>query len=154
MRNCRHALVGRGSFVAIVALSGQEPYEAGGRMLVFNGRRRGKPVLFGQIYSAYPFANSFVITFTVKRIRKGSFGTALIATIPGTLRSWGNLTEIEMRLSRRFAYGGQRRSFLSAPCPAPSGFRLATFPLAHAVFGFDGGRSLGATVVRSCRVRR
>ncbi|HEV7518972.1 MAG TPA: hypothetical protein VGR07_21990, partial [Thermoanaerobaculia bacterium] len=58
LANCRAALVGRGSFQALVALSGQESYVAKGQMLVFNGLQGKTPVLLGQIYSATPFSNS------------------------------------------------------------------------------------------------
>lgn len=95
LSNCRSALVGQGSFAAHIALKGQEgaeSYEAKGRLLVFNGESKGKPVLLGQIYAAHPFATSFVITFKVSQIEKGTYGTALTATLPPALRSWGDLT--------------------------------------------------------------
>ena len=34
-------------------------------MLVFKGTKQGKAVLYGQIYTSYPFAASFLIVFTV-----------------------------------------------------------------------------------------
>jgi hypothetical protein len=87
LSNCRSSLVGRGRFTAIVGLAGQESYAASGEMLVFNGEKGGKPVLFGQIYSALPFANSFVITFKVAKIAHGTYGTSLTATLPAALRA-------------------------------------------------------------------
>jgi DNA-binding beta-propeller fold protein YncE len=155
LANCRSALVGQGSFSAQIALKGQEgeSYEAKGRLLVFNGENKGKPVLFGQIYSARPFATSFVITFEVQRIRKGAYGTALTATLPPALRSWGNLTGIEMSLARKYGFKGKKRSYISAGCPAPKGFGLASFRLARTEFSFTGGRELSSTVVGDCRVR-
>jgi hypothetical protein len=153
LANCRAALVGQGHFNAIVALEGQESYVAQGRLLVFNGSSHGKPILFGQIYSPYPFANSFVITFKVSKIAHGQYGTALTATLPTALRNWGNLTGIDMTLSRNFAYGGARRSYLTAGCPAPKGFGVAVFPLARTSFSFDGGARLSSVLSRSCKVR-
>lgn len=157
LANCRSSLVGRGTFTAEVALKGQEEsetYEATGTLLFFNGESNGKPVLFGQIYSAYPFATSFVIPFDLGQRVKGSYGTQLSATIPRALRSWGNLTEIQMRLSRRYGYRGRRRSFLSASCPTPTGLTEAVFPLARTSFDFVGGARQSLTVVRSCHVRK
>src|SRR6188474_318949 len=86
LANCRAALVGRGSFSAEIALKGQEgeSYEARGQLLVFNGEVKGKPVLFGQIYSPRPFATSFVIPFEVAELGKGAYGTVLSATLPKT----------------------------------------------------------------------
>jgi hypothetical protein len=153
LSNCRSALVGRGSFQALISLAGQESYVAKGEMLVFNGKQGKKPVLYGQIYSPRPFANSFVITFNLKDIAKGKYGTALTATLPASLRSWGSLTEIEMRLKRTFGYEGKQRSFLSAGCPAPKGFSKALFPLARTSFAFTGGLEQSLTLTRSCKAR-
>jgi hypothetical protein len=155
LSNCRSALVGRGSFSADIALSGQEgeSYEAKGQLLVFNGEAKGKPILFGQIYAAHPFATSFVITFKFSKIKKGTFGTALSATLPASLRSWGNLTGIQMTLSRRYHYKGEQRSYISAGCPAPKGFHQASFGLARTSFSFTGGKQLSSTVRETCKAR-
>lgn len=154
LANCRSALVGQGHFTAEIALGSQEPYAAQGRLLVFNGRSHGKPVLFGQIYSAHPFATSFVIIFELKKLARGSYGTALTATLPKALASWGNLTAIDMTLARRYSYGGKRHSFLSARCAAPAGFSLVAFPLARTIFTFAGDVTVRSTLTRSCRARR
>jgi hypothetical protein len=154
LKNCRASLVGRGSFAALVGLEGQESYVAKGRMVVFNSTKGGKPVLYGQIYSAYPFANSFVIVFKVDKRKKGAYGTTLTANLPASLRTWGNLTEIKMRLSRKFGYKGKARSFLSAGCPTPKGFTAAVFRLARTSFAFNGGRKVTSTLTEDCKVRR
>jgi hypothetical protein len=153
LSSCKSALVGRGSFNANIALKGQEgeSYSTTGKLLVFNGEDKGKPVLFGQIYSAHPFATSFVIVFTVAKIAKGTYGTSLTATLPKALRSWGDLTGIEMSLSRRYGYQGKQHSYISAGCPAPKGFGLASFRLARTSFGFLGGKELASTVVGDCK---
>lgn len=155
LANCKSALVGQGTFSARIALRGQEgeSYEAGGRLLLFNGEKGGKPVLYGQIYSPRPFATSFVITFEVTTISKGTYGTALTASVPRALRSWGDLTGIEMELSRKYGFKGKQRSYISAGCPAPKGFGLASFRLARTSFSFAGGKELASTVVGDCRVR-
>lgn len=147
---CRPSLVGRGRFQANIVLSGQAPYPARGRLLVFNGRSHGHPALLGQIYSGRPFATSFVIPFAVRRIARGTYGTALTASLPRTLGGWGYVTAIEMTLSRRYAYAGRRHSFISAGCPAPKGFPGAIFPLARTSFDFAGGHTLTSTLTRSC----
>jgi len=155
LSNCRPSLVGSGSFSAEIALRGQEgeSYAAKGRLLVFKGEVKGEPVLYGQIYSAHPFATSFVITFDIGQRRKGTYGTVLSATLPKALRSWGNLTGIEMSLQRRYSYKGHRHSFLAAGCPAPKGLNLASFKLARTSFSFIGGTRLSSTVLDECRVR-
>jgi hypothetical protein len=150
---CRSALVGRGTFDAEIALPGQQPYPAQGQMLAFNGRSHGKPVLFGHIYSPHPFANSFVIVFQIKHLKRGTFGTELVARLPRSLVSWGKLTGIELNLDRRYTYKGQRRSYVSAGCPAPKGSHGAPFSLARTSFGFEGGRRLDGTLIGTCTPR-
>lgn len=148
---CRPALVGRGSFDAEITLAGQDPYPIAGQLLAFNGKLRGKPVLFGQIYSPSPFATSFVIVFSIEQAAKGTYGTTLSASLPAALGRWGNLTGIKLTLSRRYSYQGRRYSYLSAGCPAPRGFQGASFSLARTSFGFAGGPTLTSTLVRNCR---
>jgi hypothetical protein len=144
LASCRSALVGDGSFEAQVALPGQESSRSKGRLLAFNGRFHGRPVLFAHIYSDYPFPTSFVIVFSIKR-SSGSFGSALVARLPAALGSWGKLTGIQLRLDRR--------GYLSAGCPAPKGFTTVPFPLARTSFGFAGGPTLRGTLTRTCRAR-
>lgn len=153
LQACAPALVGNGTFFADVILQGQEPYPSQGRLLVFNGRENGRPVLLGQIYSDQPFTNSFVIPFRLEPIRRGTYGTALVATLPRSLGSWGFVTGIEMKLTRRFHHRGRAHSYLSASCPAPKGFGGAVFPLLRTSFAFADGRKLTSTLTRSCAVR-
>lgn len=154
LAGCRHSLVGRGTFTAEISLHGQEEsYETMGKLLFFKGERKRKTVLYGQIYSAHPFATSFVIPFAIKAKRKGTYGTVLAATLPKALRSWGNLTGIEMKLKRTYGYRGHRHSFLSAGCPAPKGLRRASFKLARTSFAFSGGKKISSTVSGNCKAR-
>jgi hypothetical protein len=150
---CRSALVGDGSFSAEIALPGQPPYPVKGQLLAFNGRSKGQPVLFAQIYAPHPFATSFVIVFAIKQQGKGTYGTVLSAALPKSLGSWGRLTGIELQLSRHYSYRGASHSYLSAGCPAPAGFPGAVFPFARTSFGFDDGRTVNSTLNRSCKVR-
>lgn len=150
LASCRTALVGDGSFEAEIALPGQPAYQAKGRLLAFNGRSHGKPVLFAHIYSSHPFATSFVIVFQIKRLAKGRFGLALIARLPQAMGNWGRLTGIDLRLDRRYTYRGERHSYLSAGCPAPPGFTTADFTLVRTAFGFSDGRNMRGALTRTC----
>jgi hypothetical protein len=150
---CRPALVGEGSFEAEIALPNQPSYPTKGRLLAFNGRSHGKPVLFAQIYSPHPFATSFVIVFQIDRGGHGDFGSTLSARLPRALGSWGRLTGIELRLDRRYVAGGERHSYLSAGCPVPQGFGSVAFPLARTTFGFTGGVTMRGTLTRVCHAR-
>jgi DNA-binding beta-propeller fold protein YncE len=153
LANCRGALVGQGSFEAEVALRGQEAYESKGRLLLFNGKAKAGHVLYGHIYTAYPFATSFLIPFELKERRSGTYGTELDAKLPASLRRWGNLTGVQMTISRRYSFQGKKRSFVSAACPAPKGFDKSPFQLARASFSFAGGVKLGSILHEVCRVR-
>jgi hypothetical protein len=154
LKACRQALVGKGSFSVEVVLAGQEPYPTGGRLLIFNGTHRGRPALLGQIFAAKPFATSFVIPFSISKIRHSRYGLALTASLPQALGDWGHVTGLILGLERRYSYRGQRHSVVSAGCPAPEGFPGALFPLARTTFDFAGGKNLTASLTRSCRVRQ
>lgn len=150
---CRSALVGRGSFSVDVVLAGQDPYPTTGRLLVFNGVHEGRPALLGQIHSAKPFATSFVIPFRISRVRRGSYGISLTASLPAALGNWGHVTGLQLRLSRKYRYRGRGHSLISAGCPAPEGFPGAIFPLARTTLGFAGGRTLVSKLTESCQAR-
>jgi hypothetical protein len=153
LAGCRSSLVGEGTFSADITLSGQEPYPTQGKLLVFNSTKGGKPVLYGHIYSAHPFATSFVIIFKVSELKKGTYGVALNAPLPKAMKSWGRLTGLSMTLNRRFNYKGQSHSYISSGCPAPKGFSATPFPLARTSFAFDGGAELSSVLMGECKVR-
>ena len=150
---CKASLVGTGSFSVDVVLAGQEPYPTTGRLLLFNGVFKGKHALLGQIYSAHPFATSFVIPFQIQEKRKGRYGLALTAKLPQALISWGRVTGLAMKLQRRYSWGGKRRSFAEAGCPAPKGFGAALFTLARTTFSFAGHKRITQTLTGHCGVR-
>ncbi len=74
-------------------------------------------------------------------------------SLPPTLNRYGYVKHIYLSLHRRFVYRGQRRSYISAACPAPVGFPGAVFPFARASMAFADGRILSSTLTRSCTVR-
>jgi hypothetical protein len=151
---CRDSLVGQGTFDAYILLGGgQPPYPAHGRLLLFHGTKGKAPLLFGHIYISKPFAASFIITFEIKHTQKGRYGTILSANLARDLGSRRYLTAIEMTLSRRYSFGGRRRSYLSAGCPAPEGLSRVAFSLVRTSFVFAGGERIRSTLVSSCRVR-
>ena len=151
--DCSTALVGSGRFWASVIFPAQRPFPTRGRLLIFNGRVAGKPVLFAHIYTTQPFATSFVITFAIKHISKGPYGTELSASLPQALGNWGFVDRIKLTLKRKYRYLGKELSYFNAACPAPEGTDSATFPLASADFSFAGGEQIGVTVPKSCRVK-
>jgi hypothetical protein len=149
---CGPALVGTGSFHARVVLPEQSPFPSDGRVLAFNGRRRGHHVVFAHIFGARPLPQSRVLTFNLRR-RGGSYGTVLSAHLPEVTADWGYVSRLSLTLERHYRYRGRGHSFIAAGCPAATGFPAATFAAAKASFGFADGRTLSSTLIRSCRVR-
>jgi len=150
---CRRSLVGEGSFSADVELPQQAPFPSQGKVLAFNGRVDGRPMILAHVYGTQPVPTSFVLPFAIGRAR-GQFGTLLTAVLPETTGEWGFVTGISITLHRRFNYHGAPRSYVSAGCPAPAGLPGVLFPLARARFAFAGGRTLTNTLTKVCKVRR
>ena len=150
---CRPALVGTGHVSAEAAFTGGSPFPFHGRLLAFNSTVNGSRVILAHVYGTEPISISRTIVFHL-RSATGTYGTVLSATIPNVAGEFGYLTAIELSLHRLYTYRGERRSYLSASCPAPSGFGAAVFPLARAAMSFEGGATLSSTVTRSCKVSR
>jgi hypothetical protein len=153
LSNCRDALIGSGQFWANIVLPDQGAYRSQGRLLVFNGREAGKPVILAHIYTSHPFNTSFVIPFAIKHVHKGPYGTELSASLPQALGSWGYLDRIKLTLKRKYTYKGRQLSYFNAACPALRGAKRASYPLALASFYFAKRPSLSATVNKTCGVK-
>jgi hypothetical protein len=149
---CRSALIGEGSFSANVKLPEQSPFPSNGKVLAFNGRFQGKPAVFAHIFGTTPVPTSIVLPFVITSTG-GTFGTVLTASLPRVTGDWGYVTGISMKLRRTYLFRGEQRSYLSAGCPAPAGFRQVPFPLARTTFSFEGGLALSSTLTRVCRVK-
>jgi len=151
-RVCGPAIVGTGHVTLQVRLPPQEPFAVRARLLAFNGPREGpRKLILAQVYAEDP-PGAFVLTFKVSR-GKGLFGTVLRTALPPEARNWAYLTHFDLTLNRTYSHRGRARSYISAACAAPAGFSGAVFPFARATYGFDDGRTLKVTAVRSCRVR-
>jgi hypothetical protein len=153
LADCSDALVGSGRFWASVVFPDQRPYPTRGRLLVFNGRVGKKPVLFAHIFTTQPFASSFVVTFVLKKIHQGPYGTELSASLPQALGNWGFVDRIKLTLKRKYRYLGRELSYFNAACPALQGTSAASFPLAKANFSFAGSEEITVTVPKTCRVK-
>lgn len=153
LANCESALIGSGRFWANIVLPDQGAYPTQGRLLIFNGRQAGRPLILAHIFTSHPFNSSFVIPFTIRRIAKGPYGAELSASLPQALGDWGYLDRIKLTLRRRYRYRGRQLSYFNAACPAAKGARQASFPLAYVEFFFAGRPSMGATVQKTCGVK-
>ncbi len=153
LERCRPALVGRGSFGAEVELSGNGPVFATGQTLAFYGKSNGKRALLLHLFITTPVRATFVLPLTISQRGNELFGTVLSAKIPSLAGGLGSVTKIDLTIGRNYTYRGQRRSFISASCPAPAGFPGAVFSLARGSFYFADGREIQTTLSRNCRVR-
>jgi hypothetical protein len=151
LENCGPAQIGRGKFQAELQLSGR-PILVDGRALAFNGVVAGRAGMFIHIYISSPVKVTLVIPLKISR-GTGRFGTVLTTKVPKLAGGFGSITELQLKIGRRYSYRGQRRSYLSAACAAPEGFPGATFTFARGVFSFEGHRQLSAFLSRSCQVR-
>jgi hypothetical protein len=150
---CRPALVGEGRVGGVIVLPEQTPTRFGGRVVAFNGRLPdGRPAILAHLYTTRPAPLAFLLSFGLGH-GHGIYGTRLVATVPALTRRVAHITSFSLRLRRVFAAGGERRSYLSAGCPAPAGFPSATFPLVRASYGFVGEKTVSDTLVRTCRAR-
>ena len=148
---CGPALVGEGRVGGVLVLPEQVPTEFGGRVVAFNGRMPdGSPAILAHLFAPRPAPIAFVLAFRIER-GHGTFGTRLVATVPGQTRRTAHITSFSLRLHRVFHVGGERRSYLSAGCPAPAGFTSATFPLLRTSYAFVGEKTVSDTLVRTCR---
>jgi len=153
LANCADAVIGSGQFWAHIVLPDQGAYPTHGRLLIFNGRQGGRPVLFTHIFTSNPFFSSFVLVFKIKRIAKGAYGTELSASLPQALGSWGYVDRIKLTLKRKYTYRGKQLSYFNSGCPAPRGVPRVSFPLALASFEFAGGLELSTKVEKACAVK-
>jgi hypothetical protein len=149
---CRDALVGTGTYRARTTFPEQSQTPSRGRLLAFNAKIGGRPVILGHVYGTDPAPSGDIIVFDITH-PKGTFGTVLEGTLPESLTRWGYLKRIALRLHRNYTYHGRRLSYLSAPCRAPRDLAQASFKFAYTSMTFDDGRTLAAKLTRTCRVR-
>jgi hypothetical protein len=152
LASCAPARVGEGTFDAQLQLSGK-PIPVEGRALVFNGRVGGRAGMLIHIYIARPVRVTLVVPVKISR-RPGEFGTVLTTRVPPLAGGFGSITELRLKIGRRYGFGGVRRSYLSASCAAPSGFPGIVFAFARGTFSFVGGRTLHTGLTRECQVRK
>lgn len=152
METCGDALVGKGSYSARTAFPEQGAFPANGRILAFNALIGGRRAIIAHIFGSDPVPMTRLVIFHISH-RAGTYGTVLKAYLPVAVNRYGYVKRISLSLFRRFTFQGREHSYLSAACPAPSGFPGAVFPFARTSMGFADGRKLSSTLTRTCRVR-
>ncbi|HUC07440.1 MAG TPA: hypothetical protein VMR96_05065 [Solirubrobacterales bacterium] len=148
---CGDARVGEGAYNAKTAFPEQDTFPSQGHILAFNGVYKGREAILAHIFGANPVPITRIIVFHIHRTG-GTYGTVISGALPVTVNRYGFVVGIALRLHRTYTYRGQRRSYLSAACAAPSGFNAALFPFARASMTFADSRTLSSTLTRSCKV--
>jgi hypothetical protein len=151
LQRCHDALVGKGTFVAQLPI--ERELLVGGQALVFNGTVGGRPGMLIHIYVSDPVQLTLVIPIKIGH-QDGRFGTVLTTTVPKLAGGSASIVQLKLKIGRRFNFGGERSSYLSAACAAPEGFPGAVFPFARSSFSFSDGRTMHTVLSRSCRVRK
>lgn len=149
---CGTALVGSGGIVARTDIAGQENTLVRGEVLLFNSVVGGQPAILAHVFQKKPAPITRVVVFRTHRT-SGNFGTVITGQLPPALNSNGYLTSIFLQLQRNYVVHGKHKAYLTASCPAPSGFSSAIFPFAKVSMTFSDGRTLASTMTRSCKAR-
>jgi hypothetical protein len=113
---CRGAIVGTGHIEALVAWGGQPPTPARSLLTIFNGpREEGHPTAILHARTTEPVVQNFAIAVPIKR-RAGDFRYRATIELPEIVAGHGALTHLDVKIGRRYRFGGKRRSYLSARC--------------------------------------
>ena len=152
---CGPALIGEGSFAARVSIPDMavDCFGCVGETLAFNSIDNGRPAILLDLEIGSPIPDSFSIVLAAAEPLAG-FPTAFAGTVPPFVSGYGYLQHLTLRLRRVFRVDGERRSYISAECPAPKGFRQVNFAFARLGYTPEGGPELGSRLVRRCSPRR
>jgi hypothetical protein len=145
---CGRARIGYGRILARSVVPGQPHFLFNGRVLLFNGRLKGRPAILVYAFNRYP-PSSFVFPFTITK-QRGRYGTVMRATV--NVGRWSRIVSFKLVLKRTFQDGGRRWGYLNASCPAPPGLNVGVAPIARARLGFGDGTLRDLTVLSACRV--
>jgi hypothetical protein len=152
LATCGDALVGTGGTTARTSFPDQPPYLLRGEILLFNSSSHGRPSILAHVYQRTPVPITRIIVFEIRH-SGGTFGTVIDGEVPSEINRNGHLKSIFLQLQRNYVFHGKPRSYLSASCATPPGVKVASFPFARASMGFDDGRTLSSTLIRSCRAK-
>jgi len=141
---CGKAKIGSGHAVAL--LRAGKVYEVPQVVTAFNGTpKEGKPTVILHTYGTTPLQASVVLVGTVSKVNKEGYGPRLDLEVPLIAGGTGSLTEFEVKISKKWRYKGQQRSFISAKCPNSKKLK------ARGTFTYRDGQSLTALSTQTCK---
>ncbi|HEX3734807.1 MAG TPA: hypothetical protein VHU86_06585 [Solirubrobacterales bacterium] len=142
---CPGAIVGSGRIQAQIALP-TGSITASSPLTIFNGPpEAGHPTVVLHAQITAPATQTFAIVVPIER-RQGEFRYRATLNLPTIAGGLGAITEVKVKVGRRFSAGGRRRSYVSAHC---SDGVLRT----HGRFIFAGGTIVDGDVEKFCRAR-
>jgi hypothetical protein len=154
-RECAHAVIGSGTMTLRVHEPGfiADPPFRTYDLLAFNGRHRGRSAILVRFTPGPSDPSGAVIVFELRRDRRE--GTiSFVSESPDAHPSKSfYLYALNLELGRRFSVDGERRSYLSASCPAPRGFGRVNFAYATVSYALEDGSEVSSKLVKQCRVR-
>jgi hypothetical protein len=144
-RICAGAIVGTGHVDALVTLE-SGTFQASSPLTIFNGPAlEGKPTAVLHARTTVPGTQTYAILVPIER-RRGRYRYRATLDVPPIAAGFGAITHIEVKIARRFSFGGKRRSYVSARC---SDGVLQT----RGRFTFADGVVVEGAVEKFCRAR-
>jgi hypothetical protein len=144
---CAGAIVGTGHLGAIVSPPGGSPIPVTSPVTLFNGpRQEGSPTVVFHAQVTVPAVQTFAVVVPIERRRIGGYGYRATAVIPPIAGGQGALTHVDLRVGKRYRFGGVQRSYTSARCADSV---LET----RGRFSFADGTVIAGTVFKPCTVR-
>lgn len=142
---CAKAIVGKGHVGASIALDGGR-LQVKSPLTIFNGPRQGgHPTAILHARITAPAVQTFVITVPIERI-SGAFRYRATIDVPPIAAGRGSLTQIDVKIGRRYRFKGSKRSYVAARCRDNV---LQT----HGRFTFADGVIIYGDVFKGCTVR-
>jgi hypothetical protein len=143
-RICGKAKIGSGN--AIAYLRAGRIYEVPQTVTAFNGvPKGGKPTVILHTYGTVPLQVSLVLVGTVSKFNKEGYGPRLDLEVPLIAGGTGALKEFHVKISKKWRYKGEPRSFISAKCPNSKKLK------ARGAFTYRDGQSLTALSTQTCK---
>jgi len=146
-KTCNGSIVGTGHIAATVALPGHPPVAATSPLTLFNGvPQNGNPTIVVQALMTVPATQSLAVVVPIERLSGGPFGYRATIDLPPIAGGYGALTHVDVKIGRRYNFGGRRLSYISARCGS------GVFQT-HGSFIFAGGTTISGSVFEPCTAR-
>jgi len=144
-RKCKKAIVGQGKTKAVVDFEDQEPFDAIGPLVIFNGKKKGgKPTIVFHVLANVPLPTTFVVQSKVVKSPKKGFGKRVVIKVPPIAGGNGTMVSFNAKINKKPATG---KKYLLAKC-ANKRFK------AEAHVKLRDGREFDLSLVRPCKVKR